>query len=347
MSGVLDSLRDIYGWWGRQMRALLPAWLLPDARQPDALLVALDTTRDASPMRLALRQHRREVPLGHFRLDATGQQAANAAIRQRIRRVVVRLESTGLLERTVVLPLAAERDVASVLRYEMDRLTPFTADQVYWSTQLQRRDRSAGRLELCLSLVPKTLLQPLMAALDGMGLTLSAIEATNRAGETRQIAISPGSPGHHAARGIAWGAVAALALVAVGMPFITQSLARGSVEARIAALQPQIAQVEALRRRIAAGSAGQDVIAAERARIGDALQVLAAVTELMPDDTVLSDLSLRQGKLGIGGRSLTAARLIPAMAADATMHNPSFAAPVTRTPDGKADTFVIRAELTP
>jgi hypothetical protein len=35
------------------------------------------------------------------------------------------------------------------------------------------------------------------------------------------------------------------------------------------------------------------------------------------------------------------------MAADATMHNPSFAAPVTRTPDGKADTFVIRAELTP
>jgi general secretion pathway protein L len=131
------------------------------------------------------------------------------------------------------------------------------------------------------------------------------------------------------------------------MPFITQSLARGSVEARIAALQPQIAQVEALRRRIAAGSAGQDVIAAERARIGDALQVLAAVTELMPDDTVLSDLSLRQGKLGIGGRSLTAARLIPAMAADATMHNPSFAAPVTRTPDGKADTFVIRAELTP
>ena len=31
----------------------------------------------------------------------------------------------------MVLPLAAEHDVARVLRYEMDRLTPFTAEQVY------------------------------------------------------------------------------------------------------------------------------------------------------------------------------------------------------------------------
>ena len=83
-----------------------------------------------------------------------------------------------------------------------------------------------------------------------------------------------------------------------------------------------------------------------RARaLGDALQVLATTTELIPDDTVLSDLSLHQGKLSISGQSATAPRLIPALAADPTVGNPSFAAPVTRTADGKADTFVIRAEL--
>jgi general secretion pathway protein L len=71
------------------------------------------------------------------------------------------------------------------------------------------------------------------------------------------------------------------------------------------------------------------------------------VTDLLSDDTVLADLSLRQGKLSISGRSRSAPQLIPAMAGDPTLHNPSFAAPVTRTPDGKADTFVIRAELNP
>ena len=75
--------------------------------------------------------------------------------------------------------------------------------------------------------------------------------------------------------------------------------------------------------------------------------MLATVTDLMPDDTVLGDLSLRQGKLDISGRSLAAAQLIPAMAADPTLRNPSFAAPVTRSADGKADTFVIRAEQVP
>jgi general secretion pathway protein L len=121
------------------------------------------------------------------------------------------------------------------------------------------------------------------------------------------------------------------------------------VEVSIAALQPRIAQIETLHRRVAAGSAGNDVIAAEHARVGDALQVLATVTvtQLLPDDTVLADLSLRQGKLSISGRSRAAPQLIPAMAAEPTLHNPSFAAPVTRTPDGKADTFVIRAELNP
>jgi general secretion pathway protein L len=102
-----------------------------------------------------------------------------------------------------------------------------------------------------------------------------------------------------------------------------------------------------MRKRIAAGSAGNDVIAAEQAATGDALQVLAAITDLLPDDTVVADLSLRRGKISITGRSRSAPQLIPAMAGDPILHNPSFAAPVTRTPDGKADTFVIRAELNP
>jgi len=95
------------------------------------------------------------------------------------------------------------------------------------------------------------------------------------------------------------------------------------------------------------GVAGADVLTAERARIGDVLQVLAAVTDIVPDDSWLTELSLHQGKLGISGQSPAAARLIPALAADPAFRNPAFAAPVTRAPDGHADLFVIRAELAP
>ncbi len=90
-----------------------------------------------------------------------------------------------------------------------------------------------------------------------------------------------------------------------------------------------------------------DALAAERAKTGDVLQILAAVTDIVPDDTWLTDLSLHQGKLGINGQSPAAARLIPALAADPSFRNPAFAAPVTRAPDGHADLFAIRAELAP
>jgi general secretion pathway protein L len=347
MPGLLVLVGGVFRWWAKQMRALLPAALLRDPRLADALLVAVDTTRHEPQMHLRVRRRRREVFLGSFRMDEVGQRTAMAAIRQRPRRVVLQADPSCVLERQVVLPLAAERDVARVVHYEMDRLTPFTADQVFWSANLERRDRARGRLELSLSLVPKQPLQPILAALDGMGVTLSGIEAVNRVGVPRQFDLHAPSSRRRSAMLISGGLVAALGLAALATPFVTQSLARQTAEARITALEPQIAQVEALRRRIAAGSAGNDVIAAERARNGDALRVLAATTELLPNDTVLSDLTLRQGKLSISGRSLAAPRLIPALAADPTIRNPSFVAPVTRTADGKSDTFVIRAELHP
>lgn len=343
----LIMLRDILLWWIRQMRSLLPQRLLSDETAADALVVLPESANDLPRIRLIQRRHRRELLLGRFGLDEAGQRAAKAVIRQKPRRVVLRPDASLVLERKVVLPLAAERDLMHVISYEMDRLTPFTASQVFWSAAVERRDRAASRLELCLTLVPKAVLQPVLAALDRLGLSPTEIDALGPTGAHRLLDMRAPTARPRATHSAAVGLVAGLALIAVVTPFVTQSIARHAVDARIAALQPRLARVEALRRRIAAGSAGSDAIAGEQARIGDALQVLAAVTDLLPDDTVLGDLSLRDGKLEIGGRSHAAAQLIPALAADPTVHNPSFAAPVTRTADGKADTFVIRAELGP
>lgn len=340
----LAMLRDVMAWWVRQMHALLPHRLLSDARSADALIIGVQ----GDWLHFSQRRKQREELLVRYRADDAELGRTKAAIRRRhYKRVILRPDPTALLERKVVLPLAAERDLQHVLRYEMDRLTPFTADQVFWAASIERRDRTAGQLHLSLMLVPRSLVQFALTAIAAIGLRVTAIESAARHGPVRTIDLVQHSSDHRRLLNLAWSTVAALALIAIATPFIKQSLARAAVEAGINKLQPQIVQVDALRHRIAAGSAGNDVIVAERARIGDVLQVLATVTDLLPDDTVLADLSIRQGKLSITGRSSTAPALIPAMAEDPTLHNPSFAAPVTRTQDGKADTFVIRAELSP
>lgn len=340
-------LRDFVLWWARQLRALAPPRLLPNIDRADALLVdAQPVDAQSGLVALTLRRRGRETHLGQFPLTGN---SPPVTLRRRLRRVIVRLRPGALLERTVVLPLAAEHNLERVLGFEIDRLTPFAARNVVWQGAVERRDRAQGRVTVRLSLVPRAELLPTLDMLARTGITPTCLEATARDGSRRRIALGATSTRRAGFRlhAIAGSAVAALAAAAVVTPFVTQSLARDATERAIAMLAPGVARVEALRKQMADGAAGVDALAAEHARTGDVLMVLAAVTRLLPDDTVLTEFSLHQGKLGISGQSPAAAQLIPALAADRTFRNPTFAAPVTRTADGHTDQFVIHAELGP
>jgi general secretion pathway protein L len=95
------------------------------------------------------------------------------------------------------------------------------------------------------------------------------------------------------------------------------------------------------------GGQGGDVLAAERARLGDALKILAAVTDATPDDTSLSDLTLHERQVSLTGRSADAARLIGLLAAVPALKDPAFSAPLTRIKDSNIDLFSIKMEARP
>jgi general secretion pathway protein L len=264
--------------------------------------------------------------------------------------VVVRLPEEALLERDVTLPLAAERAPQQALHYEMDRLTPFPSEAVFWNWAVIRRDKARARLHLLLFLVPKAAVAEALGLIGRAGASATLLEVATARG-VRTIALAaPSAEGtrwHRRMVAAAQAACAALALTAVALPFVRQSLALQAAERRIEAVRPATEQAEAIRQRLSGAGAGADVVAAERARVGDVLQVLAAVTDLLPDDTFLTDLSMHQGKLGIAGQSAAAAKLIPVLAAEPTFRNPSFVAPVTKVENGAVDQFSIRAELAP
>jgi general secretion pathway protein L len=112
-------------------------------------------------------------------------------------------------------------------------------------------------------------------------------------------------------------------------------------------LQPRVSEVQALRQRISAENAAGDAIAEARLKTGNALEVLAALTELLPDDTFLNDLTLRQRRLTVTGQSAAAPKLIATLAGDDLVRNPGFGAPVTRNEAAKRDVFSIQADVGP
>lgn len=324
-----------------------------------ALLVALESSdgrsggAEPASVTLASRRGQLERTIGRFALDEEGLRAARERL-ARIKRpgaTILRLGRERLLEREVALPIAAEREPGGILAYEMDRLTPFSVEEVFWTWRIERRDRAQGRLLLRLSIVPRSGLRSVMTALDRLGISPGALEAVAPTGDMRLIPLDRARAGRsrldRAVAALALGGCAALGIVAIGLPFVQQSVARADAERRIEAFKPRVTQAEALRARIAGSGAGADVIAAERTRLGDPLRVIATLTEILPDDTFLTEFQLRKGRLGISGQSAAAARLIPALAAEPTLKNPVFAAPVTRAENGQADMFSIAAELGP
>ena len=349
-------LKELVTWWARQWLDLLPPQLAVNNRWSSALVIDLPVYRDDEgpvPFALIRRLNGKEAPLGRFRTDESGLAAIRRArrIKGRTLNVLLRVWPGALLEHRFTIPLAAEHDAAEVLRYEIDRVTPFTAEDIFWTWEAERRDRERGRLFVRLSLVSRASVQACLQALAAAGLSPRRIEAAAEDGALRHLPLQAddhaGETLQHGVIRILAVACVLLAVTAAALPFVFQQVHMLRTERDIAQLQPRVTEALALRNRITGQAAGADVIAAAQAHIGDAVQALAAVTEVMPDNTFLTAFSLSQRNLSLTGQSADPARLIAAMSADPMIASPSFSAPVTAAPTGKGSLFSISAELAP
>jgi general secretion pathway protein L len=340
-------LAEFLTWWRQHLLELVPEALLRGTG-PAANALVVDAT---NPGVLTVIRRRRgaETRITQQRLDDPGLLSLRAALNDRAggESVLLRLASAVLLERTVPLPLAAERDLDRVLTYDMERLTPFSAEEVFWAYAVEARDRARARLQVRLTIIPKVSVQEVIDLLSSCAGRPNLIEAATDSGariirlqhERAAGRIAQLSPRNAA---VVLAALAGLLLIS---PFVRQSLEMADAQAQLDALAPRIKQVNALRNRISGVGAGGDAVASETKRLGDMMEALAAVTEILPNDSYLTEFEMRERKLSLSGQSASAPKLISLLSADERIRNPSFTAPVTKSPDNKRDVFAISAEL--
>jgi general secretion pathway protein L len=331
-------LAEFTEWWTTQMRSLLPG--LPGAgRMTDALIVAIDRLdeEDAAVTISGALLHRRgghEILAGTLDLDGPAPELAASRLA-----VGLRLPPEAVLVREVVLPLAAARDLQTVLGFEIDRLTPFSTSELYWGVSGLTPDKARGKLKLNLSCVLRTQVETLRQALGRIRLIPSFIDTG-----TGRIDLAMTSPGSRRTKYALSALCGILAVACVIVPSIQQQIGLDRSAATIAAAAPAARTAQTLRLNLAAAAAGGTAIA-QAEHDGDALNVLATLTAALPDDTWLSDFTLKSGDLSFDGQSANAARLIGLLSAVPGLRDPSFTAPVTRSADGKADLFSIHATV--
>lgn len=332
-------LSQLFAWWLRQLAGLVPPRLRRDKGAHDAVILRFDRLGDGlehSEGAILVRRRGQEAYAGTLRLGDGAWRDPGPSLAK-----VVRLPDGMMLRREVLLPLAAERDIAQVLGYEMDRLTPFTKDEIYWGYSGLRREPPRWlRLDLMMAL--RAPLEQLLAGLAALQLQPAYLESG-----AGRIALSPVKARPGRALNAALYALSAVLLGAcVAIPVIRQQHALGAAQARLAALGPAAHEAVSLRQRLSIAASGQEAIASAEQH-GDTLQILAVLTGALPDNTYLTDFALKSGELTIDGESGDAARLIAVLSAAPGFLDPRFVAPVTRAADGQADLFSIRATVSP
>ena len=343
-------MRTYLRWWLRQLAELLPRGLVRlSSIGPDAVILDVSQEKIA----VSIRQRRELRLVQTVSADRAGfARIADmlAAMRDAPRLLLLRFPLAQCLRKEITLPIAAESDLDTLLGYEMDRETPFAKDEVYWGYRVRRRDVAHGRLEVDLLIIPQVAVAARLEAAREAKLDPSAIEVQITPEATMLIGLG-GAPlrwqWQPDRTTIALAAAAAVLLcIAIGSPFIRQHMALVSADAAVASLKAQAEEASALRKSIDAVQDTSAFLNQQRGKIGDALVILAALTQTLPDDTHLTAFSMRGGKITISGLSPSAADLIPLLAHTPPFREPAFVSPVLENQgDGGLEAFTIAVAL--
>jgi general secretion pathway protein L len=343
-------VREFFRWWLAELADCFPERWRNGASETDAVVIAPATplSEPADSIVVTERRSGRETVLGRFAVGGSGL----AEVQPIGKPVVLRLAEDDVLSKTLLLPSAAERQLDQVLAFEMDRETPFSAEELFWNYRVIRRDRRAGQIWVRVQLIQRAKLARLLDALDRAGLKPQRAEFSEGSGAKSYLPLEAADARSSPVMrpSLFWVALAGcivLALAAAAIPFIRQELELADLDREIAADRVAAAEAQDLRQRIEQFAAGADLVEGERTKGGRPLAILAALTRLLPEDTYLTELVEQQRKVTISGRSAAASRLISILAAGDQLRNPTFTAPVTRIEASHSEIFTISAESTP
>jgi len=85
------------------------------------------------------------------------------------------------LLRYVDLPLAVKENLHETLGYEMEKYTPFSADDVYFDCRIISEDREAGTLRALLVAAERDAIGPYIRLCEGLGMGVSGMEISSTA----------------------------------------------------------------------------------------------------------------------------------------------------------------------
>ena len=342
--GVGEFLR----WWWSELAGMLPdGWRRRFERRRDTVI--LSSVDDE--VRISLRDNGRVEELG--RIDMTLPDAGErmmavlAGMNGDSTRVEVAVAPDKVLRKQIQLPLAAEENLRQVLGFEMQRQTPFRAEQVYFNYRVVARRPHSQQLDVRLSVAPRAAIESVMDPIANWHL-----EPDESAAKTDQddgvFTFVPGDVGQRPASALKRGLVLlniVLLVAVVAIPFMQQQRYLEELGARFGEVREAATTASDLQQRIDRRQARSQYLFAQKSARLASVQLLEELSQRLPDDTWLFRAEVRAGKVHLQGTSTRASALIAELEGSRFLEDVRFASPVTQDGASGRERFHLSARI--
>ncbi len=283
----------------------------------------------------------------------TGLPAATAESRLRSSHIDLVLQSGRFMFRPLELPRRAGQYLDGIVRAQIDRLTPWSAEDAAFGYS-KPADLGNDRLAVTVAATARGLIAPLLDVLAGLGAESIAVStvAAEAGGGAATIKVleqkgSDGLPARRVRRALATVLVAAGVLA--GVAIVADAIVGDSLHARQDDVVNKIAAHRAtLRANLDSG--GDSVLAGLERRKHEtpsSVIVLEALSRIFPDHTYVTELRIVGDKVQVVGITRDAPSLIRLIEQSAYFTRATFFAPTTRSPSQSGDNFHIEAQIQP
>ncbi|HEX3096505.1 MAG TPA: pilus assembly protein PilM [Usitatibacter sp.] len=350
-----------FAWWTGELSAFSREHFAALGGGGDVPLVAIEGDE------VALLEPRSAAgPETHVDLAAFDEPRRRSAFRSLLQRagetrdrVRVRLARGEALVRRVAMPMATEENLRQVLAFEMDRLTPFRAEDVYFDYRVVSRDAAAGRLSVAIAVARREVVDALLARLRALGANVQGVSVQeDPSGAAQPLDLLPSeqrgeretSRDRLVQRSLV-GAVIVLLLFALGIPLWRKRETVVMVMPMVEKARVQAEATSRLSGQLERQVNDYNFLLAKKYATWPVLAYVEEISRLLPDNTWVQQLEVRTtGKtreVQISGETTSSSKLIEIFEQSKLLQNATPRGTVTRGSTPNSERFMIAAETRP
>lgn len=342
-------------WWWRTLLTLLPARYKArlDAQRPTLLFCVKDQQLHCVYQHAGKQDMLASMPFTYDSLANYDWQLLTDSLDSTNIPFILVIDYQYIFHNSFVFPADTEENLDTLFAYDFDRLTPFSASDVYYDYQVTAYDRKKDMITVSLWLAKREVVDDMVNTVNVSGIALHGIDGMQDdeiAGyiKNQGFNLLPKQQRYPLSQRSWWTNIALTSLVVVAissMQFYALQLKQERVKhynAELTLLRTASVGVVDLKKQLKALEEASSFVEEKKANAQSLTKVVYHLTKHIPDNSYLQQLYIKGSDVELQGLSSSAASLIPLLEATPWFKQVTFRSPISQDANTNKERYKIK-----